>query len=419
MIINLEDLKKPCTCGKQHDISVDQIIIEAGSLNQLPQLIKHYNGHMNDLTMICDENTYLAAGKKVEALLGNIHIIKLNPEHLHANEKAVELASSMLHENNSILIAVGSGTIHDITRYIAWKNNISFISVPTAASVDGFVSTVAAMTWYGFKKTLTAVAPICVVADTDIFSKAPYRLTASGISDLLGKHTAIADWKIAHLVTGEYICDNVCELENQALNTVCNNLTSIKNGDKDGYEQLMYGLILSGLAMQMIGNSRPASGAEHHFSHLWEMEIINSYLPYYHGEKVGVGLAIATKVYHETKDQIRKGISLKPYHGLETDLLSSIFEPKGLYSAILEENQNDSLESINPEELRTKLNGIADIIDGMPTIEEIINLLKTAGAPYDLTDIGLDESYYDLSVKVSCYVRNRLTFMRLQKLFEI
>lgn len=95
--------------------------------------------------------------------------------------------------------------------------------------------------------------------------KAPYRLTASGISDLLGKYTAIADWRISHLVTKEYICERVCDLESQALETVCNNIEAIRQGSKEGYEQLMYGLILSGLAMQMVGNSRPASGSEHHF----------------------------------------------------------------------------------------------------------------------------------------------------------
>ena len=91
------------------------------------------------------------------------------------------------------MIAVGSGTIHDITRYHAYERKIPFFSVPTAASVDGYVSTVAAMTWHGFKKSFTAVSPVVVIADTDIFSKAPMRLTASGVADLLGKYTALAD----------------------------------------------------------------------------------------------------------------------------------------------------------------------------------------------------------------------------------
>ena len=163
------------------------------------------------------------------------------------------------------------------------------MSVPTAASVDGFVSNVAAMTWKGLKKTVPAVPPVAVFADTRIFADAPARLTASGVSDLLGKYICLADWKIAHLLTGEYICDRIVELEEKALRTVVSSLREIAQGEGNGCEELMYALILSGLAMQMVGNSRPASCAEHHLSHLWEMEVINEKLDALHGEKVSVG----------------------------------------------------------------------------------------------------------------------------------
>ena len=102
------------------------------------------------------------------------------------------------------------------SRYLAYQYKIPFISVPTAASVDGFVSNVAAMTWKGLKKTVPAVAPLAVFADTDIFAHAPRRLTASGVSDLLGKYICLADWKIASLLTGEYICSEIIEMERKS-----------------------------------------------------------------------------------------------------------------------------------------------------------------------------------------------------------
>src|SRR5699024_3620735 len=116
----------------------------------------------------------------------------------------LEQIEKQLKKNSDVLIAVGTGSIHDLTRYSAYKMQIPFISMPTGASVDGFVSTIAALTIKGMKKTLPAKSPLYVLADTDIFAKAPYRLTASGISDLMGKYTALMDWKISHLVTGEY-----------------------------------------------------------------------------------------------------------------------------------------------------------------------------------------------------------------------
>ena len=155
--------------------------------------------------------------------------------------------------------------------------------------MDGFVSNVAAMTWKGLKKTVPAVAPLAVFADTDIFAHAPRRLTASGVSDLLGKYICLADWKIASLLTGEYICSEIIEMEEKALKTVCSCVKGIASGEPEDCEKLMYALILSGLAMQMVGNSRPASCAEHHLSHLWEMEVVNGPLDALHGEKVSVG----------------------------------------------------------------------------------------------------------------------------------
>ena len=272
MKIDVNQFLKPCSCGRKHEIVVDDIIIDSGAINQLPEILKRpAYADKKSLVMICDENTYEAAGKQVEALVPGLKKIVLNPDNLHANEHGVEAAKKGLDEIGDVdmMIAVGSGTVHDITRFHAYEMKIPFFSVPTAASVDGFVSTVAAMTWHGFKKSFTAVSPVVVIADTDIFKKAPLRLTASGVSDLLGKYTALADWKITHLLTGEYICKEICDMEYQALDSLISSLDGLKTGDTKAYEDLMYGLLLSGLAMQMTGNSRPASGAEHHMSHLW------------------------------------------------------------------------------------------------------------------------------------------------------
>ncbi|MFU0826516.1 MAG: hypothetical protein ACFWTJ_03120 [Lachnoclostridium sp.] len=303
MKIDVKSFSKTCSCGREHKIHVKEIFIEAGAINKIPELLTEYfTVKPENIALICDDNTYVAAGKIVEEKVRGCRVIKLPSTGLHADNHAVKLAESQFDDSIRLILAVGSGTIHDISRYIANKKGIPFISVPTAASVDGFVSTVAAMTWNGFKKTFPAVSPVMVIADTDIFSRAPYRLTASGISDLLGKYTALADWKIANLVTGEYICENVYNLERKAVNEVCNCITDLRQTDSEekrqkAYEQLMYALLLSGLAMQMVGNSRPASGAEHHISHLWEMEVINKHVDAYHGEKVSIGLMIAAETY--------------------------------------------------------------------------------------------------------------------------
>jgi len=415
MKIDLSRLKKPCSCGRPHDISVEEILIESGAVGAVPGWIAG-KGYKKPV-MICDEHTYEAAGKAVEALLPGIPVICLDPEGLHADERAVALVAERLGECD-VLLAVGAGTIHDATRYTAHERCVPFISVPTAASVDGFVSTVAAMTWYGYKKTLPAVAPEAVFADTDIFARAPLRLSASGYADLLGKYTALADWKASHLLTGEYICDSLCGMELDAIRIVSENLDGIRSGDPYACEQLMYGLILSGLAMQMIGNSRPASGAEHHLSHLWEMEAINRHVDAYHGEKVGVGLKAAADIYHRLAAYIESGkCGLSDYDGIERELLDCFAKPD-VRQQIEEENAVDPLGEVDRKVLADRLQEFAEVLREVPSGDEIAALLRKAGAPVTMEDIGLSETLIPLSAKLSPYVRRRLTCMRLLKLTD-
>lgn len=422
MKIDVNEFLKPCSCGRKHEIVVDDIIIERGAIAQLPDILKRpAYADKKSLVMICDENTYEAAGKQVETLIPGIKKIILNPENLHANEHGVEAAKKGLETAGDVdlMIAVGSGTIHDITRYHAYEMKIPFFSVPTAASVDGFVSTVAAMTWHGFKKSFTAVSPVVVIADTDIFKKAPLRLTASGVSDLLGKYTALADWKITHILTGEYICDEICSMEYEALDRLKESLDGLTTGDEAAYENLMYGLLLSGLAMQMTGNSRPASGAEHHMSHLWEMEVINDYIDFYHGEKVGVGLVLASKIYHKAAEKMAAGdFKVKDSMPVEEELIRENFNKPGMFEIIMEENTPNLLDEVDPAKLVEKNDEIISVIREIPAAEELTAMIDKVQGVKSLEDLGFDESYQAKTANLSPYVRARITFMRLLKFYD-
>ena len=406
-----------CGCGKEHKIMVKDIIIESEAIKKL-SMIMEKEGFKN-ITIICDENTYAAAGEEIKEIIPKGKFINLKSENLHANEIAVQKVYECLAVKNDVLIALGSGTIHDITRYVAYNKDIPFISVPTAASVDGFVSTVVAMTWRGYKKTFTAVSPIYVVADTDIFKEAPYRLTASGVSDLIGKYTALVDWKISSIVIGEYICNKVCNMEIDAVNKLCECVDDLVLGKSEAYEQLMYALILSGLAMQIIGNSRPASGAEHHMSHLWEMEVINKHLDAYHGEKVSVGLILVMEEYKKIKKSIENGrCRVKKYYGLEEDILKEVFKSREMYDSIMKENTPDPLLNVNKVILQNRLESIAEILEKLPTLDFVKNTLKRAKAVTTLEEIGLSNDIKQNSIRVSPYVRSRLTLMRISKMLE-
>ncbi|OPJ64440.1 sn-glycerol-1-phosphate dehydrogenase [Clostridium oryzae] len=415
MQIELDRFLGKCSCGHTHSISVEGIYIEPNACRYLGELLQSYKHPV----FICDSKTKKASEEALNKYFKENEVVELSGEGIHADNQNVARLSERLNDEADIFIAVGSGTIHDLTRYVAFQKGIPFISMPTAASVDGFVSTVAAMTWNGLKKTFPAKAPIFVLADTNIFSKAPYRLTASGISDLMGKYTALTDWKISHMITGEYFCSRIYDLEIEAVREVESILGEIKSGNEECMEKLMYALLLSGLAMQMIGNSRPASGAEHHISHLWEMSVINEPIDALHGEKVSVGLIMCLEKYGQILKAIESGkCKIIDNAEFETALLKESFGKKGLYEGILEENGDNLLKSINLSRLKNQLPAIAAELRKLPGSDEMEEKLNRTDCITSMQELNLPD-IKELTLTLSPYVRRRLTLMRISKLFSI
>lgn len=421
MRVDTDDFARPCGCGKNHHIEVKEILIEEGVEEKLEEAMS--DGFLKEYIsplLICDTNTCKVTEEIMEDIYDRCQVLVLDAEGLHADQHAIEVVENNMEEDIDLILAVGTGTIHDISRYVAFQYKIPFISVPTAASVDGFVSTVAAMTWNGLKKTVPAAPPIAVYADSNIFAAAPRRLNASGVSDLFGKYICLADWKIAHMLTDEYICDEIIELEEKALRTVRSCLDDIAQGDRESCGKLMYALILSGLAMQMVGNSRPASCAEHHLSHLWEMEVINGPLDALHGEKVSIGTLIVLREYNRIARAIREGrCRVLSEREDDTELLEKTFGKKHLLEGIIEENTPDPLEEVSPARLESCLSEIADIIEELPREEELVHAMDKAGCKQSVYEIGLTEEIIPQSLKLAPYVRRRLSFLRVSRMLEI
>ena len=221
MRVDADDFARPCSCGREHHIDVREIVIESGAIGKLEKEMS--DGDLKECIsplLICDTNSYKATEELMEDIYDRCQVLILDAEGLEADERAVEIVENYMEEDIDLVLAVGAGTIHDLSRFVAHQYRIPFVSVPTAASSDGFTSTVADMTWNGVKKVFQASAPLFVFADTDIFAKAPARLTAAGVSDILGKYIALADWKIASILMDEYYCTAVADLETKAIRTV-------------------------------------------------------------------------------------------------------------------------------------------------------------------------------------------------------
>ncbi len=402
MVIDSKKYNGKCRCGKEHVMQTELSVIESGCLKRA-ELYFEKLGISGFTVAVYDENTYKAT--KDRHVKADCEII-LSPDNLHANEHGVDLLKKQLPENADVLVAVGSGTVHDIVRYCAYEMGADFVSCPTAASVDGFCSSVAAMTWHGCKKTLTAVAPRLVVADTEVIKNAPIRLARSGFGDMVGKYVALTDWKIGNILSDEFYCERIADMTLEATRKVIDSAKGIVTGDESAYENLMYGLLLSGLAMQMMGNSRPASGAEHHISHMIEMLELSDAL---HGEKVGVGTLIAIGEYKRLS--ACADIHFKDYTPFTgTQILSAFGEDKT--DDIIAENKNDAAAFVTAKTLSERWQKICDELDKLP---DFTSLYSELGIKSTLSDIDVNENMTQTLVDCSPMVRNRLTLMRLRK----
>lgn len=415
MFDNVKRIAAYCSCGHKHTLMTEECIVDINAAEVLKDYIQK-NSYKTP-AVVCDENseifTPLAYGKKITVPAG-AHATEIQTEYVESQMKLI---------NPDVLIACGSGSVHDITRYCACKNSIPFISYPTAASVDGFVSGVAAMTWHGQKLTFPSVSPIAVFANPDVFCTAPSRLTASGAGDVIGKYVSLFDWKVGQIFTNEYLCTEIFNLEMEAVNEV---VDTILNRDKfsiiEYTTKIMNALLLSGLVIQLTGNSRPASGAEHHMSHLWEMRCINDVNDGLHGEQVAVGCVEATKRY---KEYLKNGID---FDSIAKINLSRVFDKSELETVfgrltdgIIAENLPDgtlSSSSLSKIEIsdKNKISArIADAASELPSPDKIKQILNLAGAPVSTSEIGLDPSveFVDRSFRYCPYVRNRLTLAKI------
>ena len=413
MIIDSKEYNGLCACGREHAMATEFSLVEPGCLTKVNEYMEKF-GMTGYTVAVYDENTYAATqGKHPQA---DCEVI-LDPTDLHANEHGVALLGANLPAETKVLIAIGSGTIHDITRYCAWERGIDFVSCPSAASVDGFCSSVAAMTWKGCKKTLTCVAPRIVLADVDVIKNAPLYLAKSGFGDMIGKYVALTDWKMASILTGEFYCDRIAKLTADATDQVLQSAEGILTGDPDAYGKLVYGLLLSGIAMQMMGNSRPASGAEHHISHCIEMrpEGLGVSSEALHGEKVGVGTILAAREYHRLAKL--ENVSFVDYAPYTPEFLEPVFGGR-LMDEIVAENANDCALGITGEQLAQHWDAMRAEIAKMPTAEYLQELYEKLQIKSRLSDIEVsDDKEQQLLTYCPC-IRNRLTLMRLRKCFR-
>lgn len=281
------------------------IEVRDGALESIASYLNQQN--YKHVTLVEDEHTSAAAGKKVAELIREadltVDVVRLPPNvvgDVIADETYIMKVLLGVADQSQAVLAVGSGTIHDLVRFVCYKMNRPFLSVPTAASVDGFTSAGAPLIVDGSKQTFQAVPPEAIFADLSVLASAPQVMTAAGFGDMLGKFTSLADWHVSRDLGNEPYSPVANRITEEALRACVEHVDEIAAGSKTGVEVLMNALIASGISMLMIDHSRPASGGEHHISHRIEMDFIaEGRKQVLHGAKVGVASALLSDMYRE------------------------------------------------------------------------------------------------------------------------
>ena len=275
---------KNCNCGKKHECPIDYVEIGNGAIKKLSTLCGEYS----NILLISDENTYRVCGGDVyENLKYKISkniVLSPNGDVVIPNEEKIEEIEKELTNETDLIIGVGSGVINDLCKHVSYKHNLSYFIVATAPSMDGYASVGAALILEGMKITLNARPPKAIIADTSVLKNAPLDMLKAGYGDIVGKYSCLNDWKLSALVNDEYFCDAIYELTYSQAEKVKVLAKDILKRDENAVGALMEALVLVGIAMSYVGNSRPASGSEHHLSHFFEITgIIDNKEYYAHG----------------------------------------------------------------------------------------------------------------------------------------
>ena len=299
--MNFEELlrDKPCACGMTHRCSIKHVIIESGAVKKVRSLLGGYH----KILLVADTNTYATCGEEVKAQLGEKLegvLIYQRSGLLIPNEEAIEEMRAKLTGETDLIMGIGSGVIQDLCKCVSFQEKLPYHIIATAPSMDGYASVGAAMIIGGMKVTYSAHVPEAIVADCDVLKDAPMDLIKSGYGDILGKYSCLNDWKLARVVRGEYFCQYVYDLTFDMLVKTKDLGPKLLARDPEAIRVLMEALVGVGVAMAFVGNSRPASGSEHHLSHFFEITGIVDDTPYFmHGTDVVYSSVYTEKLREE------------------------------------------------------------------------------------------------------------------------
>ena len=400
-------------------------VVEKGALHRVGSLFVEAFGHTPAL-LVSDANTLGVGGFAVlqsleqKGIEVRQHCFPAFPQ-VYADEHTIEQVRLSLEIDNSIAVVLGSGTLNDITKRASFEMDRPYMVVATAPSVDGYTSYGAAVSVNNFKQTLPCNAPTAVVADTEILCAAPLSMIASGFGDCMAKFTAGADWIVSDELKIQPIRQDIWEMVQKPLRQVYAAYREIANRDKRSIGYLFDALSASGFAMQVMHDSRPASGCEHLISHIWEMEHLSKDgLPVSHGFKVAVGTLAVSYLYEQLQTMdFSLVLSNEAESWEEREIkIKQIFGTSSALDQILPIAKSKFLEG---EALQSRRQKILDALPAIrercqkqiPPFEALRQAMKVVSCPLSHAEVNASKTDFLRAVTGAQMIRNRYTLLDL------
>lgn len=417
MLARCRALEGACACGRTHRMRTREIYIGEDWQAHLQSQAQALCGN-GAVTVVADERTWEVAGRAAaQALHGReVQTVVLRGGELHANADSIGQVLLGVGDRTRLLVAVGSGTINDTTRFVAYRVGLPYLVVGTAPSMDGYASSVSPVLQDGMKITYEATHPEAVLSSPAILCSAPQNMVAAGLGDMLGKHTALLDWKLSAIATGESFCEGIAGMMREAVEICERNAGGLSRREGAAVSELTQGLVLSGLAMQMMGNSRPASGCEHHLSHFWEMrQLLRGQGASLHGDKVGVATLLIVEMYH-------RFFAKKLDRVIPVDLARWEARMRAAYGPLAEgflmRNPLDRTEATTAQEQLERILANWDALkaeaDALYAKKEALRrMLEESGGPTDPAQVGCRGEDVRDALLCAWLLRPRFTLLKL------
>lgn len=407
---------KNCPCGKIHTVDIKAVEIASGLLSKVGEILEKHD-FPKRILVVSDNNAMRVSKGILDNLMahGFVFDARIYDNMRTADIKEVEEVEALC-KNADAILAIGTGSVDDICRYAAARQNKRFAIFGTAPSMDGYASDSSPITFGAFKLTCPAKQPEIIIADTKILASSPAELKSAGFGDMIAKCVGLVDWRVSNILTGEYYCENIANLTREAVQRIILLADKVTLESEESAGAIMEALIFTGIAMKMAGTSRPASGCEHIISHFWESKKLEEgIISDYHGKKVGVATLMVAKTYHE----MAKLESIKAHkENIDWQEIKAAYG-ENLSEDMMKLNTPTVTDEVDPKLFEEKWLEIRRIIkEELPDYDTLLDLYRRTGAVTTIEEIAVSPELCALAYKYHPFMRHRLNLMRLRWMFD-